>query len=47
MRVLRQQPGHQPGHEQAAAEVGRLLQRLAAFESPDLHKWIDRDLSGS
>jgi uncharacterized protein (TIGR00730 family) len=23
----------------------RLLQRLASFESPDLHKWIDRDLS--
>ena len=22
----------------------RLLQRLASFESPDLHKWIDRDL---
>jgi uncharacterized protein (TIGR00730 family) len=25
----------------------RLLQRLAAFESPDAHKWIDRDLSAS
>jgi hypothetical protein len=25
----------------------RLLQRLAAFEPPDLHKWIDRDLSAS
>ena len=25
----------------------RLLQRLAAFESPDVHKWIDRDLSAS
>jgi uncharacterized protein (TIGR00730 family) len=25
----------------------RLLQQLASFESPDLHKWIDRDLSTS
>lgn len=23
----------------------RLLQRLATFEPPDIHKWIDRDLS--
>jgi predicted Rossmann-fold nucleotide-binding protein len=23
----------------------RLLQRLAGFESPDIHKWIDRDLA--
>lgn len=25
----------------------RLLQRLADFEPPDIHKWIDRDLSAS
>ena len=25
----------------------RLLQQLAAFEAPDIHKWIDRDLSAS
>ena len=25
----------------------RLLERLATFEPPDLHKWIDRDLSAS
>jgi hypothetical protein len=25
----------------------RLLRRLATFESPDLHKWIDRDLRAS
>ena len=25
----------------------RLLQRLAEFECPDIHKWIDRDLSAS
>jgi uncharacterized protein (TIGR00730 family) len=23
----------------------RLLRRLAGFESPDIHKWIDRDLT--
>jgi uncharacterized protein (TIGR00730 family) len=28
-------------------QPARLLRRLAAFESPDLHKWIDRDLSAS
>ena len=26
-------------------QPARLLQRLAAFESPDVRKWIDRDLS--
>ncbi|HUN33081.1 MAG TPA: hypothetical protein VMU95_13800 [Trebonia sp.] len=26
-------------------QPARLLQRLAEFESPDLHKWIDRDLA--
>jgi hypothetical protein len=26
-------------------QPGRLLERLAGFEPPDLHKWIDRDLS--
>jgi uncharacterized protein (TIGR00730 family) len=26
-------------------QPARLLQRLAGFESPDVHKWIDRDLS--
>ena len=26
-------------------QPGRLLQRLATFEPPDIHKWIDRDLS--
>jgi uncharacterized protein (TIGR00730 family) len=25
----------------------RLLQRLTEFESPDIHKWIDRDLTAS
>ena len=24
---------------------GRLLQRLAGFEQPGIHKWIDRDLA--
>jgi hypothetical protein len=28
-------------------QPARLLQRLAAFESPDVHKWIDRDLSAN
>jgi uncharacterized protein (TIGR00730 family) len=28
-------------------QPARLLRRLAAFESPDLHKWTDRDLSAS
>jgi uncharacterized protein (TIGR00730 family) len=26
-------------------EPERLLRQLAAFESPDIHKWIDRDLT--
>jgi predicted Rossmann-fold nucleotide-binding protein len=26
-------------------EPAMLLRRLARFESPDLHKWIDRDLT--
>jgi uncharacterized protein (TIGR00730 family) len=26
-------------------QPSRLLERLAGFESPDIHKWIDRDLS--
>ena len=26
-------------------EQARLLKRLARFESPDIHKWIDRDLT--
>jgi uncharacterized protein (TIGR00730 family) len=28
-------------------QPARLLQRLAGFESPDIHKWIDRDLSAT
>jgi uncharacterized protein (TIGR00730 family) len=28
-------------------QLARLLQRLAEFESPDIHKWIDRDFSAS
>jgi uncharacterized protein (TIGR00730 family) len=28
-------------------QPARLLKRLAAFESPDVHKWIDRDLGAS
>jgi uncharacterized protein (TIGR00730 family) len=28
-------------------QPARLLQRLATFEPPDIHKWIDRDLSAS
>jgi uncharacterized protein (TIGR00730 family) len=28
-------------------QPARLLQRLAAFEPSDIHKWIDRDLSAS
>jgi uncharacterized protein (TIGR00730 family) len=28
-------------------QPARLLERLAAFESPDVHKWIDRDLGAS
>ena len=28
-------------------QPARLLQRLATFEPPDTHKWIDRDLSAS
>jgi hypothetical protein len=23
----------------------RLLERLAAYDAPDIHKWIDRDLA--
>ena len=28
-------------------QPARLLQRLATFEPPDIHKWIDRDLSAT
>ena len=28
-------------------QPGRLLERLATFEPPDIHKWIDSDLSAS
>jgi uncharacterized protein (TIGR00730 family) len=28
-------------------QPARLLQQLAAFESPDVHKWIDRDLTAT